>query len=119
MEGAQIFSTQTNSSMRNLFAKKEEGLFLKVEGTKISGRGNICNAEGRNGYVDEFSFSVTEIEDVVQTEYQGLPALSFTAYLKGIYGSKKCKIFLPQIKNIDAAARLLRNIKMSLIQLQF
>ena len=78
MEGAQIFSATTN---RSIFAKKEEGLFLKVEGTKVSGRGNICNAEGRNGYVDEFSFTINEIEDVIQTEYQGMPALSFTAYL--------------------------------------
>ena len=115
MEGAQIFSSATNGSRLNLFGKKEDALILKVEGDKVSGRGNICNAEGRNGYVDEFSFSINEIEEIAQTEFQGVPALTFTAYLKGIYGSKKCKIFLPHIKNIDAAARLLRNLKMEYI----
>ena len=68
MEGAQIFTCVQNKSARNLF-KKEEGMFLKVEGTKISGKGNICNAEGRNGYQDEFSFSIQEISDIKEEDY--------------------------------------------------
>ena len=112
MEGAQIFTCVQNKSARNLF-KKEEGMFLKVEGTKISGKGNICNAEGRNGYQDEFSFSIQEISDIKEEDYNGVSALAFTAQLKGLYGNKKVKIYIPQLKQPAEAISTLKKLKVS------
>ncbi len=112
MEGAQIFTCVQNNSVRNLF-KKEEGMFLKVEGTKISGKGNICNAEGRNGYQDEFSFSIQEISDIKEEDYNGVSALAFTAQLKGLYGNKKVKIYIPQLKQPAEAISTLKKLKVS------
>ncbi|MBQ7776396.1 MAG: hypothetical protein IJ379_10805 [Lachnospiraceae bacterium] len=112
MEGTRIFTSIQNSSVKNLFKKeKEEGMFLKVEGKTVSGKGNICNAEGRNGYQDEFSFSIQEIGDIKEEDYNGVSALAFTAQLKGLYGNKKVKIYIPQLKQPAEAISTLKKLK--------
>ncbi len=110
MEGTHIFTCVQGSSVKSLF-KKEEGMYLKVEGNKVSGKGNICNAEGRNGYQDEFSFSIDEISDIREEDYNGLSSVAFTAQLRGLYGNKKVKIYIPQLKQPAEAISVLKRMK--------
>lgn len=111
MEGARVFTCATNNSVKNMLLRKEGKVFLKVDGEQISGKGQICNAEGRNGYLDDFEFSASEISNIKAEEYNGVEAISFDASLKGLYGNKKIKVFLPQLKEADAALILLKSLK--------
>ncbi len=113
MEGARVFTCVTNNSVKNMLLRKEAKVFLKVDGEQISGKGQICNAEGRNGYLDDFEFSASEISNIKAEDYNGLEAISFDASLKGLYGNKKIKVFLPQLKEADAALALLKSLKQS------
>lgn len=113
MEGARVFTCIDNNSLRNMLLKKEGKVFLKVDGDRISGKGQICNAEGRNGYLDDFEFSASEISNIKSEEYNYTDAISFDASLKGLYGNKKIKVFLPQLKEADAALALLKSLKQS------
>lgn len=113
MEGARVFTCVDNNSLRNMLLKKEGKVFLKVDGDRISGKGQICNAEGRNGYLDDFEFSASEISNIKSEEYNYTDAISFDASLKGLYGNKKIKVFLPQLKEADAALALLKSLKQS------
>lgn len=113
MEGARVFTCVDNNSLRNMLLKKEGKVFLKVDGDRISGKGQICNAEGRNGYLDDFEFSASEISNIKSEEYNYTEAISFDASLKGLYGNKKIKVFLPQLKDADAALALLKSLKQS------
>ena len=113
MEGARVFTCVTNNSVKNMLLRKEAKVFLKVDGEQISGKGQICNAEGRNGYLDDFEFSAAEISNIKAEDYNGVEAISFDASLKGLYGNKKIKVFLPQLKEADAALALLKSLKQS------
>ena len=113
MEGARVFTSVTNNSVKNMLLRKEAKVFLKVDGEQISGKGQICNAEGRNGYLDDFEFSAAEISNIKAEDYNGVEAISFDASLKGLYGNKKIKVFLPQLKEADAALALLKSLKQS------
>lgn len=113
MEGARVFTCATNNSVKNMLLRKEAKVFLKVDGEQISGKGQICNAEGRNGYLDDFEFSAAEISNIKAEEYNGVEAIAFDASLKGLYGNKKIKVYLPQLKDADAALALLKSLKQS------
>lgn len=113
MEGARVFTCVDNNSLRSMLLKKEGKVFLKVDGDRISGKGQICNAEGRNGYLDDFDFSASEISNIKSEEYNATDAISFDASLKGLYGNKKIKVFLPQLKDADTALALLKSLKQS------
>ncbi len=86
-------------------------MFLKVDNNKVSGKGYICNAEGKNGYIDDFSFTINEVGEITEEEYNEAKALAFTARLSGLYGSKRIKVYLPQLKNADLAFSLMRRLK--------
>ncbi len=110
MEAAQIFTCNASSSVKNKLFKKDEGLFLKVEGDHITGKGHICNTDGKNGYVGDYSFYVQDVSLVTEEEYMGSTALSFVAQEKGIYGKKKVKVYLPALKDATVALGLLNRL---------
>ncbi len=113
MEGVRVFTSITNSSVRSMLLKREGKVFLKIDGEQISGKGQICNAEGRNGYLDDFDFSAQEISNIKSEEYNGMEAIAFDASLKGLYGNKKIKVYLPQLKDADEAIAALKSLKQS------
>jgi hypothetical protein len=86
-------------------------MFLKVENNKISGKGYICNTEGKNGYSDEFEVSIGKISSIFETEYSGEPALAINTSLDNLYGSKKVQLVFPQLKDMDLAAKLLKKLR--------
>lgn len=111
MEGAQVFSCSTGG-VRGLFNKNSgDAMFLKVENDRISGKGYVCNEDGRNGYIDEFSFSISEIRTIFVGEYMGSQALGFNAKVSNLYGAKKVQVMLPQLKNMDLVMGLLNRLK--------
>ncbi|MCM1569801.1 MAG: hypothetical protein NC081_10200 [Roseburia sp.] len=112
MEGAQVFSCSAGKGFMGK-AKNADNLFLKVENDKVSGRGYVCNAEGKNGYIDDFSFAIGEVGEVSITDYNGSQALMFGARVTNLYGAKKAKIALPQLKNMDLVLGLLNRLKKS------
>ena len=112
MEEARIYTCGTGNSVRNRLFKKEDALFIKVDSTKVSGKAEICNSDGKNGYTGDFTFALADISDIKEEEYMGFPALSFTAQEKGLYGNKKIKVFLPQLKQINEVRNLLKELKM-------
>lgn len=111
MEEARIYTCGTSNSVRNRLFKKEDAMFIKIDGTKISGKAEICNSEGKNGYTGDFTFALQDISDIREEEYMGVPALAFSAQEKGLYGNKKIKIFLPQLKQITEVRNLLKELK--------
>lgn len=111
MEGAQVFSCGGSTGLLGRRSKSTDNLFLKVENDRVSGRGYVCNAEGKNGYVDDFSFAISEVGTVSITEYNGSQALMFGARVTNLYGAKKAKIALPQLKNMDLVLGLLNRLK--------
>lgn len=112
MEEARIYTCGSGNSVRTRLFKKEDALFIKIDSTKISGKAEICNSDGRNGYTGDFAFALQDISDIKEEEYMGLPALSFTAQEKGLYGTKKIKIFLPQLKQMNEVRNLLKELKL-------
>ncbi len=113
MEGAQVFSCNTGN--KGLFGKSNsaDALFLKVESDKVSGKGYVCNEEGKNGYLDDFSFAIAEIKNVFVGDYYGQTALGFNARVANLYGAKKVQILLPQLKNMNQAVGLINRLKSS------
>lgn len=111
MEGTQVFSCKSGNNMKNLFAKKDDAMFLKVENDKISGKGYVCNTEGKNGYIDEFSVEISKITAVMVSTYLGEPALAINTRLDNLYGSKKVQLVFPQLKNMDLAEKLLNKLR--------
>ena len=112
MEEARIYTCGSGNSVRTRLFKKEDALFIKIDSTKISGKAEICNSDGRNGYTGDFAFALQDISDIKEEEYMGLSALSFTAQEKGLYGTKKIKIFLPQLKQMNEVRNLLKELKL-------
>ena len=111
MEGTQVFSCKSGNNMKNLFAKKDDAMFLKVENDKISGKGYVCNTEGKNGYIDEFSVEISKITAVMVSTYLGETALAINTRLDNLYGSKKVQLVFPQLKNMDLAEKLLNKLR--------
>lgn len=113
MEGAQVFSCNTGN--KGLFGRNSasDALFLKVENDKVSGKGYVCNEEGKNGYLDDFSFAMAEIKNVFIGEYYGQSALGFNARVANLYGAKKVQILIPQLKNMNQAVGLINRLKSS------
>ena len=56
MEEARVYTCGSSNSVRNRLFKKEDALFIKIDGTKVSGKAEICNVDGKNGYTGDFSF---------------------------------------------------------------
>ena len=109
MEGAQVFTCKSGGNLRSILSRNNDAaMFLKVENNKISGKGYICNTEGKNGYSDEFEVGIGKISSIFETEYSGEPALAINTSLDNLYGSKKVQLVFPQLKDMDLAAKLLK-----------
>lgn len=113
MAGAQVFTCNYSGSIKNKLLKGGEKLFLKVEDTKISGKGYICNEEGRNGYIDNFEYPISDVREVFKGEYQGNQALIMNTRITSLYGTKKAQTIFPSIKDIDTVIEILGSIKES------
>ncbi|MCR5499780.1 MAG: hypothetical protein K6F31_05255 [Acetatifactor sp.] len=112
MEGAQVFTCKSGGNLRSILSRNNDAaMFLKVENNKISGKGYICNTEGKNGYSDEFEVSIGKISSIFETEYSGEPALAINTSLDNLYGSKKVQLVFPQLKDMDLAAKLLKKLR--------
>lgn len=112
MEGAQVFTCKSGSGFKGLLSRNNDSaMFLKVENSKISGKGYICNTDGKNGYSDEFEVSIGKISSIFETEYSGEPALAINTSLDNLYGSKKVQLVFPQLKDMDLAAKLLKKLR--------
>lgn len=112
MEGAQVFTCKTGNNLRSILSRNNDAaMFLKVENNKISGKGYICNTDGRNGYSDEFEVGIGKISSIFETEYSGEPALAINTSLDNLYGSKKVQLVFPQLKDMDLAAKLLKKLR--------
>ena len=113
MAGAQVFTCNYSGSIKNKLLKGGEKLFLKIEDTKISGKGYICNEEGRNGYIDNFEYPIADVREVFKGEYQGNQALIMNTRITSLYGTKKAQTIFPSIKDIDTVIEILGSIKES------
>lgn len=112
MEGAQVFTCKSGNNLRSILSRNNDAaMFLKVENSKISGKGYICNTDGKNGYSDEFEIGIGKISSIFETEYSGDPALAINASLDNLYGSKKVQLVFPQLKDMDLAAKLLKKLR--------
>ena len=112
MEGAQVFTCKTGGGFKGLLGRNSDSaMFLKVENSKISGKGYICNTDGKNGYSDEFEVGIGKISSIFETEYSGEPALAINTSLDNLYGSKKVQLVFPQLKDMDLAAKLLKKLR--------
>lgn len=113
MDGAQVFTCGSNNTLMSRFSKNNNAdrLFLQVENGGVSGRGYVCNEEGKNGYLDDFSFQMTEVKNVFIGEYMGMEALGFNARVSNLYGSKNVQIILPQLKSMNLVLSLINRLK--------
>jgi len=111
MVGAQVFTCNYSGSIKNKLLKGGEKLFLKIEDNKISGKGFICNEEGRNGYIDNFEYPINDVREVFKGEYQGNQALIMNTRITSLYGTKKAQTIFPSIKDIDTVIEILGSIK--------
>lgn len=112
------FVTDYGSTIKSRFTKNtknDANLHLNIDKDRIFGKGLVCNEEGKNGYVDEFEFKISEIGTVLIGDYSGSEALILNARVASLYGSKKVQIVLPRLKNADSALNLLRQMKGQLV----
>lgn len=109
MEGTQVFNCITTNSVKNIL-KKTGTLFLEVGNDAVKGRGYVCNADGENPYVGDFAFNVADIRDVSEGQYRGEDAFVLVAYKKDIYGRKKLRVYIPQLKDCDIAVGTVRRV---------
>lgn len=108
------FVTDYGSTIKSRFTKNtknDTNLHLNIDKDRILGKGLVCNEEGKNGYVDEFEFKISEIGTVTIGDYSGNEALILNARVASLYGSKKVQIVLPRLKNADTALNLLKQMK--------
>lgn len=108
------FVTDYGSTIKSRFTKNtknDTNLHLNIDKDRIFGKGLVCNEEGKNGYVDEFEFKISEIGTVTIGDYSGNDALILNARVASLYGSKKVQIVLPRLKNADTALNLLKQMK--------
>ena len=113
----EVFQCNWGSSLKSLFsAKSQEKLYLQIndpnpaDGVKITGKGYICNEEGKNEYISTFDYPANDIRDVKKGEFQGTEALVLITKLQTLYGAKKTQTILPGIKDIDRAIDTLKRI---------
>ncbi|MBE5884217.1 MAG: hypothetical protein E7291_07345 [Lachnospiraceae bacterium] len=112
MEETQVFRCSTNSTVKNIFSKNAiDTLFLQIESDKVSGKGYICNQDGRNEYIDDFSFGLAEVKNVFLADFMEMPALAFDARLTSLYGAKNVRVFLPQLKSMESAVSAINRAK--------
>lgn len=108
------FVTDYGSTIKSRFTKNtknDANLHLNIDKDRIFGKGLVCNEEGKNGYVDEFEFKISEIGTVTIGDYSGNEALILNARVASLYGSKKVQIVLPRLRNADNALNLLKQMK--------
>ncbi|MGN0401375.1 MAG: hypothetical protein ACI4HQ_03820 [Acetatifactor sp.] len=108
------FVTDYGSTIKSRFTKNtknDTNLNLNIDKDRIFGKGLVCNEEGKNGYVDEFEFKISEIGTVSIGDYNGSEALILNARVASLYGSKRVQLVFPKLKNIDTALELLRQKK--------
>ena len=96
------------SSLKSFLSVKQEKLSLRTDDTrpdsvKISGRGYICNEEGKNEYVSTFEYEAKEIRDIKKGEFQGADALVIVMPLQTLYGVKNTQTILPGLKDMNKA----------------
>lgn len=107
--GVEVFQCNWGSSLKSfLSAKNQEKLFLQIDdtkpdGVKVTGKGYICNEEGKNEYLSQYDYPAKDIKDVKKGEFQGSDALVIVTKLQTLYGAKKTQTILPGIKDIDRA----------------
>ncbi|MGN0346309.1 MAG: hypothetical protein ACI4DU_03385 [Lachnospiraceae bacterium] len=114
--GVEVFQCNWGSSLKSfLSAKNQEKLFLQIDdtkpdGVKITGKGYICNEEGKNEYISQFDYPAKDIREVKHGEFQGSDALILVTKLQTLYGAKKTQTILPGIKDIDRAIDTLSRV---------
>ena len=96
------------SSLKSFLSTKQEKLSLRTDDTrpdsvKISGRGYICNEEGKNEYISTFEYDAKEIRDIKKGEFQGADALVIVMPLQTLYGVKNTQTILPGLKDMNKA----------------
>ena len=69
------FVTDYGSTIKSRFTKNtknDTNLNLNIDKDRIFGKGLVCNEEGKNGYVDEFEFKISEIGTITIGDYRKL-----------------------------------------------
>lgn len=108
------FVTDYGSTIKSRFTKNtknDTNLNLNIDKDRIFGKGLVCNEEGKNGYVDEFEFKISEIGTITIGDYNGSEALILNARVASLYGSKRVQLVFPKLKNLDRACDLLKELK--------
>ena len=109
----EVFQCNWGSSLKSfLSAKSQEKLFLQIDdtkpdGVKVTGKGYICNEDGKNEYVSQYDYPAKDIREVKKGEFQGSDALIIVTKLQTLYGAKKTQTILPGLKG-PVAARVVR-----------
>ena len=111
MERTQVFTCTPNKFAMNKILRKNDRLFLKIDGSQITGTGHIFNSDGRNGYIGDFELSIKDIEDVKEEDFEGVQAFTVVYTEKTLYGAKKNKIIFPQLIDADMAIAMLNKLK--------
>ena len=105
----EVYQCNWGSSLKSfLSAKSQEKLFLQIDdtkpdGVKVSGKGYICNEDGKNEYVSQYDYPAKDIRDVKKGEFQGADALILITKLQTLYGAKKTQTILPGLKDMNKA----------------
>ena len=103
-----------NSLKSFLKQKNQDKLFLQLdesrEGGIVSGKGDICNDDGKNEYVSAFDYHAKEIRDVQKGEFQGADALIIFTKMQTLYGAKNTRTILPGLKDLDIACNELTSM---------
>lgn len=114
--GVEVFQCNWGSSLKSfLSAKNQEKLFLQIDdtkpdGVKITGKGYICNEEGKNEYISQYDYPAKDIREVKKGEFQGSDALVLVTKLQTLYGAKKTQTILPGLKDMDRAIDTLKKV---------
>ncbi|MCR5390227.1 MAG: hypothetical protein K6E77_05705 [Lachnospiraceae bacterium] len=112
----EVFQCNWGSSLKSfLSAKSQEKLFLQIDdtkpdGVKVTGKGYICNEDGKNEYVSQYDYPAKDIRDVKKGEFQGSDALIIVTKLQTLYGAKKTQTILPGLKDMNKAIERLTEI---------
>lgn len=109
----EVYQCQITNSLRNLLKAKTDKMFVQIDDqsgeVKISGRGYIANEDGKNEYINDFSYFAKDITGVQKGEFQAKESLIFDVKIKSIYGNKKAKIILPNLGNLNKALDTITN----------
>ena len=108
-----VFKSNTKGSVKNLFSKNSiiDTLYIKVEDDRISGKGYICNQDGKNEFFDEFSFGIADVKNVFMGEFMKTDAVGIDARLVNLYGAKNVRIFLPNLQNMNLVVSLINRLR--------